>query len=198
MAEKSAADELQKQVEQSVSQPKRHKPDMVKAMADATAHVAKMPKRIHASRFSAEDSTQNISIWQALVDINTKPQDLLVPDLWAHIARQWGDPNRGGYIRPWDEVRVRPDGGAYYAELIVQEVDVHGIRMAIKGDVVELDVGAPSDSLIPKEYSFDYAGLHGKWRVLRMTEEGNEVVHDGFPQKGSAMRWLTNHLKSKK
>ena len=104
--------------------------------------------------------------------------DILVPEFWAHVAKQF---------KPGDRIEVKPDGADWLAELYVLKTDVHGLHVALlnKYDLVPANtapVVANDD-----EYEINFGGA-AKWRVIRKSDR--EVMVKGLGSKAECESWL--------
>lgn len=107
-------------------------------------------------------------------------EDLLRPEFWANITR----------LAAGDIIEVRPEDQSYYAELYVMRRDRTAATVAVIREPVKL---VPAFKPLPGEVNFrvEYAGSHGKWRVLRISDKA--VMRDRFESEGLARTWLTEY-----
>lgn len=119
---------------------------------------------------------------------NTKPEDLLQPEYWAHFAQK---------LKLRDRIEVWANDAAWVADVVVlgatkNAADVRLLRV----DYIDRysPDGATSDHL--KTYDVRYRGLHSQWSVVRLSD--NALVHEGEGSRAGADKWLAEHLKAMK
>lgn len=107
-------------------------------------------------------------------------EDLLRPEFWANITR----------LRAGDIIEVRPEDQSYYAELYVLRRDRTSATVAVVREPVKL---VAAYKPLPGETSFkvEFAGSHGQWRVLRLSD--NTMIRDRFGSEGEARAWLVQY-----
>jgi hypothetical protein len=107
-------------------------------------------------------------------------EDVLRPEFWANIVR----------MAPGDIIEIRPEDQSYYAELYVLKRDRTSATVAVIRPPVPLE---PAFKPLPGIINFrvEFAGSHGKWRVLRISD--NVVMRDRFGTEGEARKWLAEY-----
>jgi len=126
----------------------------------------------------------------------TTIEDILKPEFWAHVARQF---TLGG----GDIIEVQPMGGAFYAELIVAECRkvglAHEVRL-VKLNYVPLveepkaQTGGGGGGSV-SEYLTMYRGPERKHTVTRRSD--NAVISEGHATKQDAQKWLEDYELNK-
>jgi len=121
------------------------------------------------------------------VSEGTPFEDLLKPEYWAHVAQK---------LRPHTLIKVVPEDGSYWAELLVLSCDrlwakVFVLRHHDLTAVVE-DSEATASRLA--EFDIQWKGPVKKHVVIRKSD--STAVADGIQTKGEAQLWLDNHLKT--
>lgn len=125
------------------------------------------------------------TLWVITAHENTRPEDLMEPDYWTHVAER---------LKPWDKIEARADDGSWYAELLVLDVSrrwatVHALR---------IDHLTTKDLSLSKALSDDYAvewkGPAHKFSVVRKSD--GALLHEGEQTKAGAFQWLTNRIKA--
>lgn len=147
--------------------------------------------------------------WTASPQHGTPFEKLLDPNYWAHVAPK---------LKPWDRIEVQPDGFAYFAELIVVDSDRLWARVKVvrfvdfstkpietsqtaldlgdAGDQVSLSREDPDeDDNVDTDYLVEFKGSN-KWSVIRKSD--GAVLKSGYPNKGSANKWLRTYLRRQK
>ena len=107
-------------------------------------------------------------------------EDLLRPEFWANIVR----------MAAGDIIEVRPEDQSYYAELYVLKRERNAAIVAVIRPPVKLE-GAFKLTPGVKAYKVEFSGSHGKWRVVRLSD--NTTVRDRFGSEGEARRWLDDY-----
>ena len=131
----------------------------------------------------------------------TTVQDLLNPEMWCHVAKQW--------FKVLDEIIVIPQSAPFRAHFIIMDrgdtfaklklidwtpLNVDGAEVTLQptGEtyVERLDV-VP---LLPKDapVSVEWKGPHLKYSVIRTKD--NERLKTGFAIKAEAEKWAAEHL----
>jgi hypothetical protein len=107
-------------------------------------------------------------------------EDLLRPEFWANITR----------IKAGDIIEVRAEDSSYFAELYVLKRERNSATVAvIRAPVALVAAYKP----LPGEVRFkiEFAGSHGKWRVVRLSD--NAPMRDRFETEGDARKWLADY-----
>lgn len=126
------------------------------------------------------------TVYFAKAHANTTPEDLLDPSYWSHVA---------SHLRPWSEVKVVADDGAWWAHYIVLEAGRTWARvhMLLKASLTSSDVSA-SQAAVMAPYDVVFRGEHSRWSVVRKSDR--EVIHEGEGTQGGAIDWLNERLKA--
>jgi hypothetical protein len=107
------------------------------------------------------------------VEVGTRPEWLLDPKFWAHVANK---------VRPYDRIEARCDDGEFFAEYLVlqrgpQWLKVKQLSMHKLGaDVVEDGVNLTHDVM--------FLGPKLKWCVVRKSDKAR--VQEGIEDKAEA------------
>ncbi len=115
---------------------------------------------------------------------NTTPEDLLVPDYWAHVADR---------MKQYDRVEALSNDGTWWAEYMVVACGRAYAQLVLM-QKLNLDPVVPGKSNTIREYVVKHRGPHSQWSVIRLSDK--EVVHEGSQTESAANTWLTNHLKA--
>lgn len=121
----------------------------------------------------------------ATVEIGTTIADLAKPEFFAHVAPS---------VTQYDRILVKPDDGAWYADLLVVECGNNYVKTQVFG-FLQIE---KSDALVPDAFEthrVEFAGAHHKWRVVRNLD--NEVLKAGMT-KPEAFLWRDEHVKGLK
>ena len=137
-------------------------------------------KKIPQADFHLTEGVQ--SFFTCHPSIGTTKKDLLLPELWSHVARS---------VRPMSEIRVMPKGGAFYARLLVlhatpTEVFVHLLEYH---DLDKVDPRQLSDD----KFKIDYDAVQ-QFHVIRRSD--NAVVQAGLRTQREAIAWLAEQRKA--
>ena len=136
--------------------------------------------KILSERVKLADYDRNV--FRVSPEQGTAFEQLLEPGYWVHVASKF---------RAGDKIEVFPEGGEYYAELLV----VSGSRIHAK--VVPLQVKHLSAAKVaggPKTadpFKIEHKGSLHKWSVIRASDK--EYVKDGFATREEAAEWLTHN-----
>lgn len=139
-------------------------------------------RQTHAGRFKLGGHyTQD---WEVVVETGTTVDDMLKPEFWAHVAKQ---------LRQYSKIKVLPDDGSYYAELLVQSAGNVWAKCVVLHHV-EFTARQPSAAEAPS-HTIEYAGPHHKWRVVSNAGD-RPVVSKEHASREDAALWLNDHLKA--
>lgn len=107
-------------------------------------------------------------------------EDLLRPEFWANITR----------MKAGDIIEVRPEDNSYFAELYVLKRERNSATVAVIREPVPL---VSAFKPLPGEVRFkiEFAGSHGKWRVVRLSD--NAAMRDRFENEADARKWLADY-----
>lgn len=154
----------------------------VKEAAPVTARAVKLgPTRFQADEFAR-------TCWCARPEPGTTPEQVMNPMYWSHVA---------GRLRPYSEIVVIPEGGAYYLRLLVtsvSKVDAVVVPLQFK-DLRSTVQVVPSGTNPLEDYELKYVNPTVKWRVMRKADK--QVLKDGLENEKVATDWLKDHLKVK-
>lgn len=133
---------------------------------------------LHVNGLVLAETKRNVYRVQLAPD--QKPEDLLSPDWWVHVARQ---------MRVNDRIEVVGYGNAWFAEVMVLEVGKGGhggARVAYILGPVELDNAAAVAA--PAEYQVRWGGDVSKWIVVAAKDK--KLVKDGFETIEDGKAWI--------
>ena len=117
-------------------------------------------------------------------EIGTTIEDLTRPEFWAHLARE---------LKPTYRVDVLVEDMSLFVELLVMDVGNTYAKMFVLRSV-ELAGNQVAELDVDGAYSVQWSGPHTKHRVVH--KKTKNVIKDGFEDKGSALRFLTEYLRS--
>lgn len=124
--------------------------------------------------------------WDFTAERGTLVTDVLDPDFWKHTA---------GQFKPFDEVTVIAEDGAWKAYLTVAACDKQWARMFLEA---HYDLTASYENM-PKtqweEFEICWTVM-GKYGVRKKGNGGLPVLKDGFETQIDAYTWLDGHLKT--
>lgn len=122
----------------------------------------------------------------------TTVKDILEPDMWCHVAKQW--------LKALDEIIVIPQGAPFRAHLIVMDkgdtyaklkllnlVTLNGAEAEEAPAVIEV-THLPEDAPV----SVEWKGPQLKYCVIRTKD--SERLKTGFAIKSEAEAWAAEHL----
>ena len=148
-------------------------------------NITKRPnvRQLEAVRFKGAEYVR--SIHHASPFDNTNPEDLLVPDYWAHVADR---------MKQYDRVEALANDGTWWAEYMVVACGRAYAQLVLLHKF-NLDPVIPGrDNSALRAYEVKHRGPHSQWSVIRLNDK--EVVHEGSQTESAANTWLTNHLKA--
>lgn len=119
-------------------------------------------------------------VWIAYAELGTKPEDLIKPEYWSHVAKKL---EQGHYIE------VVSAEGDWLAKLYVRSVTPAGVVTHLFP--VEY-IGKKAEE-ISKDYTIELA-TKNKWRVVRKSDKVEMVSK--LETRDLAETWLINHLKN--
>ena len=124
------------------------------------------------------------NIYQVTATAGTKPEDLLDPGYWKHVART---------LRLGDKIEVLAVDASWYAELRVMEVgrkETFGVRVAFTLAPVELQ----NVHVLPIHNDYEARPVGSTWQVFKVGT-GDPVKTD-LPDQGAANRWIASQRKA--
>lgn len=111
----------------------------------------------------------------------TTLEEMLDPAYWGHVSARF---------HQYDRIEVVPQGGAFYAELLVTNCSLVHAKVAVL-HVKELQPLVKEEA--DKDFSIEFKGPNRKWSVLRAGDKA--IVKDVFTSKEEARAWLTANRK---
>lgn len=117
---------------------------------------------------------------------NTRPEDLLKPEYWAHVAT---------LMRPRSRIEAWANDGTWVAEYVVLEAGRNWARLFMLGShfLSTRDVALTQvEALSPFEIT--HRGPHSKWSVIRKSDR--EVMTEGHETQDGAEAWVRERLKA--
>lgn len=133
-----------------------------------------MAKLLEKNLMGAEFARQ---LFRAVPPENTKIEEMLDPEYWAHVARKF---------TPYDMVEVVPEDGSFYARLIVTSTGKLWAKMQ-KLEYVELSVKKAEPAT--DKYEPKYGGPSAKWRVVNK-KDGSLISNESFQNKDEAEAYI--------
>jgi hypothetical protein len=120
------------------------------------------------------------------VEVGTVVEDLLRPEFWAHVAAG---------LRPYSEITVRTDDGAWWARVLVMTVSRAFARVKILQHVPLLtsDVDQTQDFQM-EGHTIKWRGEHLQWAVVRLKD--GSVVRENLESKKAARMWLEDYVSA--
>lgn len=125
-----------------------------------------------------EDAGYVRNIWHVKPDNNTKVEDILKPEYWAHLSKK---------LKAGDLIQLVPADRHYFVEVFVLASANNWAKVVpLRHEILVED----NDDSQVDGYVVQYAGGH-QWRV----KQGDEILTKGHEDKASASNWLINHMK---
>lgn len=133
------------------------------------------------SQVKFEEHAHNI--WCVIPEYGTTVEDMKREEYWAAVARQ---------MRHMDEIKVMAEDSSWWAHFIVRNVGHGSVNVGL---VNFKEFG----DKVAESYDFDayratWKGPVRKWIVERRSDD--QVMKEGFGDKGEALTWIGVHAKS--
>ena len=134
--------------------------------------------RITQSRVKEASFARNAH--RATPEASTQIKDVLDPAYWAHVAK--------GFAL-YDIIEVVPEGGAWYAQLLVVGCSkLHAKTRTLM--FVKLGEGQ-KDKEPNTAFVVEFKGPQRKWSVIRVSDKS--YAKEGFDSKEDAAKWLEDN-----
>ena len=147
-------------------------------MSDAVKKEAPKPQ-ITGGRFKVREFES--TCFSAIAEAGTKFDQVSDPSYWAHVAPQ---------LKPFDEITVRAEDGAWWAKLLVTDSDRNWAKTIV---IQEIDlVGTDAGVVDVDGYEVRWRGA-AKFSIVRVVD--NAVIQDGFVAKADAYAALAKHAR---
>ena len=124
------------------------------------------------------EATYKRTVWCVTPPSDVEPKDLLESDYWAHVAKRF---------TAGDRIEAVPEDRHYFAEFFVLAAATNWAKVVL---LREETLIKDNETSVTDGYSIGFAGPH-KWRVTM----GSDVLSKGHDDRGSAAKWLEEHLK---
>ena len=119
-----------------------------------------------------------------MVPYETKLEELLDPSAWMHIAKD--------RLHKYDRIEVAVEGGAWFADLMVVEVNAKYAKVIVRGFVdMEAEaaaIAAPAEDFYIK---FGQDTPNSQYRVFRSHDK--QIMKAGFLSKQLAQDWINDY-----
>jgi len=140
-----------------------------------------MPVSLNVTRL--KQAEQYCTAYAAVLPHDQSLDDALNPEYWANVAAT---------LRQHDTIRIIPEDGSYFAELLVLDAARGYAKVKVLRHV-PLDEVA-EETAAPSGFTVKFNGPHDRWTVIRDVDK--EKLKTGFVEKTGAQRWLDDHLAS--
>jgi hypothetical protein len=127
-------------------------------------------------RFQLAEHTR--AIYFVTVEESIKPEDVLQPDFWRHVASQ---------LKPYDEIIVATDSCEWRMELLIADVWHCGARVVELGRT-DMTGQEELDQSVGDDLRVKWRGPVNKWCVVRTD---GVILRANLPDKNSALENLT-------
>lgn len=134
-------------------------------------------------RFKSAEYERAIHIANA--DEGTYPEDITMPDYWAHAAAQ---------MKPWDRIEVRANDGTWFAELLVLDVSRQWAKVHVLGVHRFSDFDTSLTAALNLPYFVTHKGPQLKWCVVRRVDSA--IVHQEASSPDDATQWMKERMKA--
>lgn len=114
-------------------------------------------------------------------------EELLKPEYWAHVAHK---------LRPQTIIKVTPEDGSYWAELLVLSCDRLWAKVFVMRnyDLQAVAADPASIATLADGFEVQWKGPTKKHVVIRKSD--STILQEGIQQKADAQLWLTEHVKT--
>jgi hypothetical protein len=150
-------------------------------LGDVMEEVKKEIRSLNPSRHKLTEHVNQVH--SITVEIGTTLEHVQNPAFLAHIAP---------IITQYDRILVKPDDGAWYADLLVVECANNWVKTQVFA-FLQIDKEFVNTPDAFETHRVEFAGAHHKWRVVRNSD--NEVVKSGM-SKGEAHLWRDEYVKT--
>lgn len=141
--------------------------------------VSLSPNRVRGAEFHR-------NVWCVTPEKGTKISDVLSPGFFAHVAPQF---------RVGDHVEVSPEGGDWYAEMLVRSASKLDVTLGVVHVVEFMAVSVSQASESWKDaFYVKWGGPKAKFRIHRTAD--HEVLEGGFDTAQGAESWIAGHLQA--
>jgi hypothetical protein len=142
------------------------------------------PASISENRVQTSD--QALNRWKIDVPATHRPEHLLIPAYWAHLARK---------LRKFDEILAWWEDNSKVARYYVLASGVNWATVVlVAGSLQELHAtGAPSDVIITG-HTIEWRGNVAKWAVIRDSDK--KVLREGCENRADASGWLAQYART--
>lgn len=132
-----------------------------------------VPNRVKQAEFAR-------NAHRATPEQSAKLEDVLNPTYWAHVAAKFA---------VGDTIEVFPEGGAWYAQLLVVGCSKLHAKVAVIS-MIKLRAAekAPKDK---PAFAIEFKGPQRKWSVIRTADKS--YVKEGLDSKEDAAVWLKDN-----
>ena len=142
--------------------------------------LAPKPRKAHPSKFKEAASARNV--WHHVLDQNTKYDDLLTPEYWAHVAKT---------LRPGDKIEVIAEDSSFWAELFVLATANQAAAVVEIRKVALQSVELPDAQAGVK---VEWKGPNLKWCVYRTKD--NERIQSGIDTRMAAQTAAGEYMRT--
>jgi hypothetical protein len=126
-------------------------------------------------RFQLAEQTR--AIYFVTVETHIKPEDVLNPDFWRHVASQ---------LRPYDEIIVATDSCEWRMELLVCDVWHCGVRV-VERSRVDMTAEEEGGNDVADDLRVKWRGPVNRWCVVRTD---GVIMRGGLDNKNVALENL--------
>lgn len=130
------------------------------------------------------------TLWQVVLPKNTTIEEVLVPEFWSHVAKQF---------HPHDKITIWAYDGSWVCEAYILYSDNLSARVVpqANGLTVFNKVPAKEQFEVDNKHLIAYVNPSLRWTVQRKKKGKDnemEIIKDGLQSKDHARAWLKDHL----
>jgi hypothetical protein len=161
----------------------------VSTASPSVSTVAPVERKVEAlTKTNFEEAEFKISRYSAIIPIGTFPEDLLMPEYWAHVT---------AFMRPWQRIEAHSEDGTWFAEYIVLSVDRAWarVRMLGKYNLTSNDVAlSQAEKLSQSGFEVKWRGA-AKWSVIRTADSAIMKEHMDREEADIALKQIEKDQK---
>jgi hypothetical protein len=131
---------------------------------------------LRQNRFALAEHTR--TIYFATVETHIKPEDVLKPDFWLHVASQ---------LRPYDEIIVANDDCSWRAQLLVADTWHQGCRV-VELSRTDMTAEGEGGNDVADDLRVQWRGPVNKFCVVRASDK--VILKGGLENKNTALENL--------
>ena len=130
-------------------------------------------------------ASDNRNDWIVTTEPGIRPDDLLDPGYWAHVANQF---------TAFDTIEARAEDGSWIAFLRVLYTERTYAKVKMEREVFYVEENATLTDAKAAKFKVEWKGPHHKFVVIR--NEDSTVLKNQFKSREEATAWMLEHEKA--